>query len=103
MALGFLHKKDVIHRDIKTENILIADDGYLFLTDFGLAKQLSSGSEEKGNICGSYEYVAPEILNGKEYGKPADWWSVGILTYELIVGLTPFFCPKINKMRNIGE
>lgn len=75
-------------RDLKPENILIAQDGYLKLTDFGFAKYLESGRTY--TLCGTPEYLAPEILLNKGHGKPVDWWTLGILIYEMIAGIDPF-------------
>lgn len=84
----YLHSKNIIYRDLKPENILIARDGYLKLTDFGFAKFVEFRSY---TLCGTPEYIAPEILLNKGHGKPVDWWTLGILIYEMIVGYPPFF------------
>ena len=68
----------------------MGSDGYLLLSDYGLAKKIETGDEVKGTFCGTIDYIAPEILNFEKYGKSVDWWSVGILTYELIIGFPPF-------------
>lgn len=73
---------------MKPENILISSDGYLKLTDFGFAKYLESGRTY--TLCGTPEYLAPEILLNKGHGKPVDWWTLGILIYEMIAGIDPF-------------
>lgn len=72
------------YRDLKPENILIAADGYLKLTDFGFAKYLEGGRTY--TLCGTPEYLAPEILLNKGHGKPVDWWTLGILVYEMLAG-----------------
>ncbi len=66
------------------------DDGYVCLTDFGLAKVLQDNAKAY-SFCGTPEYLAPEILYEKGHGKPVDWWALGILTYEMIVGFPPFY------------
>lgn len=83
----YLHSKNIIYRDLKPENLLIAEDGYLKLTDFGFAKVVE---QRTYTLCGTPEYLAPEILLNKGHGKPVDWWTLGILTYEMIAGIDPF-------------
>lgn len=83
----YLHSKNIVYRDLKPENILIARDGYLKLTDFGFAKYIEFRTY---TLCGTPEYIAPEVLLHKGHGKPVDWWTLGILIYEMIVGYPPF-------------
>jgi len=83
----YLHSKNVIYRDLKPENILINIDGYLKLTDFGFAKVIEYRTY---TLCGTPEYIAPEVLLNKGHGKPVDWWTLGILIYEMVVGYPPF-------------
>jgi len=90
IALGHLHKKKIIYRDLKPENILLEEDGYISLTDFGLAKVLEQ-NEQAYSFCGTPEYLAPEILKESGHSFPVDWWALGILTYEMIVGFPPFY------------
>merc|ERR1712137_1533786 len=80
---------DLIHRDLKPENILLCQNGYSKLTDFGFAKILEPGTRTY-TLCGTPEYIAPEVLLNKGHGKPVDWWTLGILIYEMIVGQPPF-------------
>ena len=84
----YLHSKNIIYRDLKPENILINKNGYLKLTDFGFAKQLEN--EKTYTLCGTPEYLAPEIILNKGHGKAVDWWTLGILLYEMLVGIDPF-------------
>jgi serum/glucocorticoid-regulated kinase 2 len=95
LALEYLHNLGVIYRDLKPENVLIDDDGHICLTDFGMAKQLRKG-ELTYSFVGTPEYLAPEIVRGEGHGQPADWWALGILAYEMMVGLPPFY----NRDRN---
>ncbi|EER06501.1 protein kinase, putative [Perkinsus marinus ATCC 50983] len=83
----YLHSKNIIYRDLKPENILLASDGYLKLTDFGFAKIVE---QRTYTLCGTPEYIAPEVLLNKGHGKAVDWWTLGILTYEMMVGYPPF-------------
>jgi len=83
----YLHSKDIIYRDLKPENILIDAKGYLKLTDFGFAKICQGRTY---TLCGTPEYLAPEILLNKGHGKPVDWWTFGVLLYEMIAGIDPF-------------
>ncbi len=83
----YLHSKNIIYRDLKPENILIGADGFLKLTDFGFAKYCDSRTY---TLCGTPEYLAPEILLYKGHGKPVDWWCLGILIYEMLAGIDPF-------------
>merc|ERR1711920_762326 len=90
-AAGFahIHSKNIIHRDLKPENILMCQNGYSKLTDFGFAKIIEPGTRTY-TLCGTPEYIAPEVLLNKGHGKPVDWWTLGILIYEMIVGYPPF-------------
>lgn len=83
----YLHSKDIVYRDLKPENIMIADNGYLKLIDYGFAKVVKKRTY---TICGTPEYIAPEILLNKGHSKPVDWWTFGILIYEMHAGHAPF-------------
>eukprot|EP01156_Anaeramoeba_ignava_P022698 Anaeramoba_ignava/c20958_g1_i1.p1 GENE.c20958_g1_i1~~c20958_g1_i1.p1 ORF type:complete len:424 (-),score=137.80 c20958_g1_i1:27-1298(-) len=97
LGLDYLHKMDIIYRDLKLENVLLLSDGHLKITDFGLVK-LNVTDKAKGTktLCGTPEYMAPEIILETGYGKSADWWSLGILLYEMFVGVPPFFSENTN-------
>jgi serine/threonine protein kinase len=90
IILEYLHKKDVMYRDLKPENILIANDGHLKLTDFGFSKVIRE-QEKAWTLCGTPEYLSPEIILSKGHGKAVDLWALGILLYEMLVGYPPFF------------
>jgi ribosomal protein S6 kinase alpha-5 len=84
----------IIHRDVKLENILLDSQGHVVLADFGLSKKfLPHEPHRTYSECGTYKYMAPEVIEaGAGYGMAADWWSVGVVTYELLTGVSPF-CP----------
>ncbi len=92
LALEHLHSLGIIHRDLKPENLLLGSDGHVRLTDFGLAKDTEGGDEggRLRTICGTSEYMAPEMILKKGYGKAVDWWSLGALLFEMITGYAPF-------------
>ena len=97
LALEYLHTKGIVYRDLKPENILMDDKGYLRLADFGMAKKLKD--EEKAmSFCGTPEYLAPEIITMEGHDKNADWWSFGILLFEMLCGLPPFYVENLDKM-----
>jgi serine/threonine protein kinase len=85
----FLHQRNIAHRDIKLENIMMTNDGEVKLIDLGLAS-LVAGKIFEGNIVGSPGYIAPEILNGDPYGTISDIFSVGVVAYCILLGFMPF-------------
>ena len=87
LVFEHLHSQGVIYRDLKPENLLIDRQGYLKLIDFGFAK-LTKGKTY--TLCGTPEYIAPEIILNKGHGKEVDWWCLGVLIYEMMVGVDPF-------------
>ena len=91
LALEYLHRHDIVFRDLKPENILLDAEGHLRLGDFGLAK-CGVEAPERGalSMCGTPEYMAPEVLAQQEYGQSVDWWSLGMLTYEMMTGYPPW-------------
>ncbi|XP_067333754.1 microtubule-associated serine/threonine-protein kinase 1-like isoform X3 [Channa argus] len=106
LALEYLHNYGIVHRDLKPDNLLITSMGHIKLTDFGLSKMglmslttnLYEGHIEKDTrefldkqVCGTPEYIAPEVILRQGYGKPVDWWAMGIILYEFLVGCVPFF------------
>ncbi|KAF7666358.1 hypothetical protein LDENG_00109410 [Lucifuga dentata] len=106
LALEYIHNYGIVHRDLKPDNLLITSMGHIKLTDFGLSKMglmslttnLYEGHIEKDarefldkQVCGTPEYIAPEVILRQGYGKPVDWWAMGIILYEFLVGCVPFF------------
>jgi len=90
-ALEYLHKSGVVYRDLKPENVLIDSEGHVRLTDFGLSKGgLESNDGLTESFCGTPEYLAPEIIRDREYGYSVDWYSFGLVLYEMLTGMNPF-------------
>ena len=97
LGIGHLHSLGIVYRDLKPENILVDRDGHLRITDFGLAKEVADKGTTR-TFCGTPEYIAPEMLEKKPYTKAVDWWSYGILVYELLTGLPPFYDENTNNL-----
>ena len=89
LAVKFLHKCGTVHRDIKPENILLDRDGHCKLADFGLSEVGMFKRKRREGVCGTSEYTAPEIHQGHQYGTEVDWWSVGCIMFEMMVGNCP--------------
>ncbi|OQR82048.1 kinase [Thraustotheca clavata] len=101
-ALGYLHSKNIVYRDLKPENVLLDAEGHLRLTDFGLSKKQVTSTSGARTFCGTPEYLAPEMLLSRKhksmYGSAVDWWSLGTLLYEMLTGWPPFFDRDVQKM-----
>ncbi|KAL4424995.1 hypothetical protein ABPG77_002880 [Micractinium sp. CCAP 211/92] len=89
LMFEYLHALDVVYRDLKPENLLLDACGHLKLTDFGFAKVI--GPRRTYTLCGTPDYLAPEIILNKGHGKAVDWWALGVLIYEMMAGYPPFF------------
>lgn len=96
-SLECLHSKGIIYRDLKPENILLDSQGHIRITDFGLSKIVDQEMEVAHSFCGTPEYIAPEIIKGGGYGKEIDYWSLGLILYEMLSGVNPFKIHGINK------
>uniref|UniRef100_A0A060T7D3 non-specific serine/threonine protein kinase n=1 Tax=Blastobotrys adeninivorans TaxID=409370 RepID=A0A060T7D3_BLAAD len=97
-ALECLHEYNVIYRDLKPENILLDYTGHIALCDFGLCKLNMKDQDKTNTFCGTPEYLAPELLLGQGYTKVVDWWTLGVLFYEMLTGLPPFYDQDTNEM-----
>jgi serine/threonine protein kinase len=86
-VLVYLHSLNIIYRDIKLENLLLDREGHLKIVDFGFSKQVR---DKTRTLCGTPEYIAPEIILNMGYGASVDWWAMGVLVFEMVVGYPPF-------------
>lgn len=95
LSLEYLHDQNVIYRDLKPENLLLDNEGHVKITDFGFAKKIDYRTF---TLCGTPDYLAPEIILNKGHGKPVDWWALGVLIYEMLAGYPPFSTDDANPM-----
>lgn len=89
LAFEYMHSKDIIYRDLKPENLLIDHEGYIKVTDFGFAKKVDAG--KTWTLCGTPDYLAPELVGGKGHNKGVDWWTLGILIWEMLASIPPYY------------
>jgi len=99
LGIEYLHEKGIIYRDLKPENLLLSAEGHICMTDFGISKEgLHCKDDRTSTFCGTPEYLAPEVLEGKRYGKEVDWWSLGTLMFEMLTSLPPFYAEDVQFM-----
>ena len=97
-ALGYLHKRGIIYRDLKLENLLLDRNGHVKMVDFGLCKDEIFGNKLTGTFCGTPSYLPPEVISSKEYGRAVDWWGLGVVMYELLTGKLSQLSHKLSCM-----
>jgi len=99
LALDAIHAHDVVYRDLKPENILLDGEGHIKLVDFGLAKEgVTDAAEGAHSLCGTPEYLSPEVLDRQGHGFAVDWWNLGMVTYEMLTGLPPWYTTDREKL-----
>uniref|UniRef100_A0A4W4DUL9 non-specific serine/threonine protein kinase n=1 Tax=Electrophorus electricus TaxID=8005 RepID=A0A4W4DUL9_ELEEL len=101
LALDHLHNLGIVYRDLKPENILLDEAGHIKLTDFGLSKESVDQDRKAYSFCGTVEYMAPEVVNRRGHTQSADWWSLGVLMFEMLTGTLPFQGKDRNETMNM--
>lgn len=103
IGLKYLHSLNVLYRDLKPENLMVDSNGYLKLIDFGFSTIMTDTCQPDYRVCGTPEYIPPEVLQGKGYNEKSEWWAFGCLVYELLVGIQPFAVSSLDSSFSLEE
>jgi len=98
LALGYLHQRGIIYRDLKLENLLLDKNGHIKMVDFGLSKDEIFGNQMTNTFCGTPSYLPPEVIRKMLYGRQVDWWGLGVVMFELLTGFLPFYAEERKMM-----
>jgi len=98
LALGYLHQRGIIYRDLKLENLLLDKNGHIKMVDFGLSKDEIFGNKMTNTFCGTPSYLPPEVIRKMLYGRQVDWWGLGVVMFELLTGFLPFYAEERKMM-----
>jgi len=99
IALEALHSQNIIYRDLKPDNVVVGGDGHIMLTDFGLSREgVKRNDQGAKSFCGSYAYLAPEMVRKTGHGKTVDWYLLGVILYEMLTGMPPYYDEDKNEL-----